>query len=539
MAHHLLRHKSSMSILESEALTYAEAKGCFSMPSHAVCEDLVQCYFHYVHPTCPIMNIADFLEQYTGGAFEDTSLLLLWSMFSVAANFVSDATLAIFGSTSRAELRKVMYGRAKCLYDLGYEQDTITQIQSALLLGFWYSDLQDHAQSWHWTGVAIASAQTIGLHRDPAMRQLDRPVPASRRKLLANIWWCCFSRDRWLSLGYDRPLRINADDCNVPMVGSDCMMQLPSRAPQAWLKYVPAELSHLGPIWIGLLQLSSVLGDVLAANHSPRKNVLDIQTMTSLDRRISGCLPDKQVRAFQSDVLLFFESHARLHLEATMIALYKPYATEFSTTHDSNPDSTLAHLANGRVKDASTRSSGILDRLIASDMLRFAGPMMIPLLVPSMAVHHLQAKSQDPFTSTWSRSRLDQCLLVLKRLEDNYPAAALVHQLFVDKNTSHSPFDMSRDSVGSIDMSREVSTGSLDIPQGNLPQWQGLPLDIHVPGSLCIPHATAQQWSSPDLDVQILDSDFPELWNFSPPEGKLFFPLDDIHVNRLEFGTCA
>lgn len=553
-ANALFGHKSSMGIMEPEALAYAEAKGCFSMPSHAVCEDLVQCYFHYVHPICPIMDIADFLEQYQGGALEGTSLLLLWSMFSVAANFASDSTLATHGYLSRAELKQTLHARAKCLYDLGYEQDPVTQIQSALLLGFWYSDMQDHVQSWHWTGIAISSAQSLGLHRDPDTLCLEHPVPSSRRRLLANIWWCCFFRDRWLSFEHGRPLRINADDCNVPMVSSDYLMQLPDRAPKSWHKYVSLELRHLGPIWIGLLQLTLVLDDILAANQSPRKTTLDIESMTSLERRIARCLPDKQARPFHSDVLLFFESHAQLHLEAAMIALYKPYASEFSSTSAStSADPTLIRLANGRVKDASARTSGILDRIISSDTLRFAGPMIIPLLVPSMTIHLLQAKSHDQFTSSWSRSRLDQCLLVLKRLEANYPGAALVHQLFAGKRGSQAAaldvgsHDASTASLMDDSKQRMSSSCGLDIARNHdmVHQWQGAPLDIHSTGSLCTPNRSAvaaaaatAQWSSPP-NLEIVDPDF-DLWNLTTPsEGPLFFPLDDVHMNGLEYGACA
>lgn len=39
--------------------------------------------------------------------------------------------------------------------------------QSAVLLSFWYADLEDRCGSWHWIGVAIGVCQTIGMHRNP------------------------------------------------------------------------------------------------------------------------------------------------------------------------------------------------------------------------------------------------------------------------------------------------------------------------------------------------------------------------------------
>nr|POE88265.1 cutinase transcription factor 1 beta [Quercus suber] len=272
--------------MDHEDLAYAEAKGCFSIPSHQICEDLITAYFHYVHPMLPIID-----------------------------QFASDSTLSMAGCKSRQELKKVMYGRAKCLHETGYEQDKITLIQSSLLLGFWYADLLDRAKSWHWTGVAISMAQTIGLHRDPGSRHFNSTISGSHRRIWANIWWSCFFRDRWLSFGYGRPLRINANDCDVPMPTSDCMMELPEQCPPAWRKYAPPELSQAAPIWLKLLELSQVLGDIMTSCYQPRRAALDAKSIEILEQRILDAQPEKQSLVATSELLLFFEAYTRLHVE--------------------------------------------------------------------------------------------------------------------------------------------------------------------------------------------------------------------------------
>ena len=48
-----------------------------------------------------------------------------------------------------------------------------------------------------------------------------------------------------------------------------------------------------------------------------------------------------------------------------------------------------------------------------------------------MTIHLRQSRSEDRSTRAWGKNRLDLCLLVLKQLEDLYPSAALLHELFV------------------------------------------------------------------------------------------------------------
>jgi hypothetical protein len=61
-------------------------KGAFSAPSKELCDELICCYFHHVHPLLPIVDSQGFLEQYLKHGFQNVNLLLLWSMFLAAAN---------------------------------------------------------------------------------------------------------------------------------------------------------------------------------------------------------------------------------------------------------------------------------------------------------------------------------------------------------------------------------------------------------------------------------------------------------------------
>lgn len=115
------------------------------------------------------------------------------------------------GYQSHKEMRKSMFTRAKasegpslrilnsestnsshhaqCFYDNGCEKDRIIIIQSVSLLAFWYSDLAERTDSWHWMGIAISLCQTLGLNRDPDRGHYNKNLSDRQRQLWRRIWW--------------------------------------------------------------------------------------------------------------------------------------------------------------------------------------------------------------------------------------------------------------------------------------------------------------------------------------------------------------
>lgn len=332
---------------------------------------------------------------------------------------------------------------------LDYEQDSVVLIQSCLLIGYWYSNLQDRTQSWYWTGIAISTAQTIGLHRDPDAKRHNSLLSSQDRRLWKNLWWCCVLRDRWLAYGTGRPLRIKSTDYDMPFPDGDCMLLprgssvFPQKPP------IPSELPQIQPLFLGLLRLSVVLGEIMESiyrTQQPRPSENDL--VSSLAQRLRDCFLETNLDASDTKWTEFFSMYAQIHVEVATIALYRPFSTELArpqTQHDPQ----LRSVADTSVRKAASQTNALLDRMISADTLVFAGPTMVSLLIPAMTVHLHEVHSSDQFTKAWSHNRLDFCLLVLKHLERNYPAATLVHELFVharDKNSL--PFGIARGQAG-------------------------------------------------------------------------------------------
>lgn len=92
--------------------------------------------------------------------------------------------------------------------------------QGALLLTY-YTPLEDPKAHSFWLSVAIQHSRF--LHTHDQITYLSRSP--SRTTQLKRLWWCCFVRDRSLSLGLRRPLQISkvaADSMPPSLSEEDC-----------------------------------------------------------------------------------------------------------------------------------------------------------------------------------------------------------------------------------------------------------------------------------------------------------------------------
>ncbi|BCS21882.1 fungal specific transcription factor domain-containing protein [Aspergillus puulaauensis] len=132
-----------------------------------------------------------------------------------AAAFIHSPDKCYPGCLSHRELRRTFFQKSKMIYEsnLGAEADTITQIQSLLLMSSW-QDEGDYAKDSHyWLSLAISTAQRLGLHQ----RSSAPHSPLHRR-----LWWCIYLQDIRISLALRRPRQIKDEDSTVePLTEED------------------------------------------------------------------------------------------------------------------------------------------------------------------------------------------------------------------------------------------------------------------------------------------------------------------------------
>ncbi|KAJ8129427.1 hypothetical protein O1611_g4205 [Lasiodiplodia mahajangana] len=430
--HYGLPYMAAGHDLMPQDVAYLRSKGVFSVPSEPVCQALLTAYFHHIHPILPVVDAAAVLTSFRNGGVSSVKLPLLWSMFSVAANHVDMAVVRQAGYQSHKEMKKAMFTRAKCLYDNGWEKDRISIIQSVSLLAFWYSDLGERTESWHWMGIAISLSQTLGLNRDPDCGQYNTRLSDRQRQLWRRIWWSCFFRDRWLSFGMGRPMRINIRDCDTPMPSAgDLTNDFSDLPPVLRSIYMPPDFRQLAEHWVVLLHLSKVLGSILTENYSPTGPLPSRTWVEATEQDLLRCIKLAGERpADASPGLSFYSYHLRLHFNAAMIALWRPYSKRAATDVPFDQEDAWFALVHQKIRTAAVNANTILDKVISDQLIGYIGPMTVPVLVPAMNSHLLESKSPDPLIRQSSLNKLDLFMIVLRKIQNVYPSATFVHGLF-------------------------------------------------------------------------------------------------------------
>ena len=307
---------SHQSSLPEEDVEYLKRKGAFSVPQSETCKMLLRSYFHHIHPLLPVVDATSIMPLLADGQATRFNLLLLWSVFFSAMTFVPATCWENERYASRKQMRDAMYLRAKCMYETSGETDRTVLLQSAILLSFYHSEKDLHTQPWYWSGIAISHCQIMGLHRPPAMTQ-DRSSTGSRqRSIWRRLWWCCFFRDRWLSLTLGRPLRIDLLDCTVAMpIAADLLVDIADMPGTLAATYIPEDWSQLAQDWVLLMQVSKLLGEVLALSFRPNARKPLSEEVKALETAILACPVERGGEFRKSSSTIFSWCHIQLHYQ--------------------------------------------------------------------------------------------------------------------------------------------------------------------------------------------------------------------------------
>ncbi|KAE8337115.1 hypothetical protein BDV24DRAFT_140595 [Aspergillus arachidicola] len=411
---------------------YLEAKGVLSLPGKESCEALLRAYLHHVHPIMPVIEVDNILNYQHNGRLHEYNILLLWSVFFAAVNFVPQNVFIQEGFKSRREMKATLYSRAKCVYAVGEGLDKIVLLQASLLMGFWISELDEHMQPWYWTGTAINLCHMLGLHRNPDASRINPAISNRQRLLWRRLWWSSFYRDRWLGFNFGRPLRINLNDCDTPMPRVTDLLDDVAGVPEPTLSaFLPHDLSKLASYWVTLIELSKHLGNVLNMNYLTIREVPTIEQFECLEGEILNCrLPDQYELGLTS-LERFHSFHVHLHYQVLLIALYRPYGSETPTGLNDARQGTWQHRMRLKAGDAASQTNDILDNLAEENLLQFAGPMTPALLVPAMQTHLLFYKSADSIAKRLRLHKLEMCMLIMEELGKTYTIASIYRGIFL------------------------------------------------------------------------------------------------------------
>ncbi|KAJ5748788.1 uncharacterized protein N7511_010484 [Penicillium nucicola] len=208
--------------LSDEDYEYLALKGALRIVPIELRNQLLGAYIKYVHPLLPIIDLQSFL---CGAMVEDetrfTSPLLHQAVMLAGSAFIAQEAATGAGFSSRKALRRTLFERAKLLYEFETENDAYTQIQALLLMTHWHGSGVGHKDPIYWFDLAYSTAERVNL-----LGSLEPGSFSHKHRL----WWCLYVRDRILSLGFRRPLRIPNSDVTMSLLEST--------------KYYSSELYH-------------------------------------------------------------------------------------------------------------------------------------------------------------------------------------------------------------------------------------------------------------------------------------------------------
>ena len=458
----------------TEDLEYLQKKGAFLIPETGFRNELLRCYVQYVHPFLPIIDLKDFLSTIENNRTTDTMTLLLFQavMFAGTA-YIDMRYLFAQGYMTRKAARKYFFERVKLLYDFDYEADRVIVVQAVLLMTYWYESPDDPKDVWHWLGIAISVARTIGLNCDTSNAPL---MSLQQRRLWKRIWWSCYMRDRLIAIGMRRPMRINEGDSEVPMLEvedfeTEALIPDLSRM----LGGCPAVRDSskritLAKMCIGLTQLCTCISQVLAVQYStlghkigatqettmrlvPKRSAAESSDVIECDGKLDewhNNLPN-ELRYFAPD------SHKRTNTnDGEVINLHRAlltgiYLTTISALHrpqilPSAPNVVVApelrELSKKKVREAADSVTELYKELLAHDMIRYLPNTGVTCLLPAIIIHLLDIKSTDHNTRQASIRKFQFCMQALQRLREMYASADFAFSFLdaaVRKTNAHVP----------------------------------------------------------------------------------------------------
>ncbi|KAI1375148.1 transcription factor CTF1 [Hypoxylon crocopeplum] len=441
-----------------EDVTYLHTKGALSLPSLGLQNALLTAYVEYVHPFMPLIELHDFLGRINSrdGLYGQTSLFLYQSVLFAATAFVDVKHLKEAGYASRKAARRDFFYKARLLYDFDYESDRLILVQGLLLMTYWYETPDDQKDTWHWMGVAISLAHTIGLHRNPA----NTSMTPRKQKLWKRIWWSCFMRDRLIALGMRRPTRIKDEDFDVPMLDEhDFEIEpLPDEiqiiGPECTLLRDVVMQQELALMCVAKAKLCLCISHMLKAQYSvlirdksraenttnstmmlfPNKQLDNVESVNSCDlelmawmQSLPSCCQYRPLSGLdlKNGRATIAVQRNLLHMVyyTTISALHRPQFLPSSPTHAPQTSAQVQEMSRTRVRDAAAQITRMVAELHTLRLEKYLPTTGVTVVLPAMIIHLLEMKNPLPQPREVAMRGFRQCMKVMEKLRDIYAAA--------------------------------------------------------------------------------------------------------------------
>ena len=412
--------KSRLAELDSIEIDILHQRGAFLLPPRALCDELIDAYFKWVHPIVPVINKTKFMRRYRDPK-NPPSLLLLQAMLLAGSRVCTNPQLMdANGSSAPAAL--TFYKRAKALYDANYEDDRVTIVQSLLLMGWYWEGPEDVTKNvFYWTRVATIVAQGSGMHRSVEGSQLSK----SDKRLWKRIWWTLFTRDRSVAVALGRPCHINLDDSDVEMLTEDDFIEEDGDEPGEY----PPDPVHV-QFFLQYVKLCEIMGIVLAqqysvANKGRRTNAIDL---THSDMALADWLQHcPKIVYWEMPRHHFWSALLHLNYYTTLCLLHRAH---MPPTHSNRIPEEHVYPSRNIAFQAAAMITSIIENLSAHGELRYCPAFVVYSLFSALIMHVYQMRSPIPTIQQVTQDRIRTCMTALKDVSKVWLVGKMVHTLF-------------------------------------------------------------------------------------------------------------
>ncbi|KAK4945107.1 hypothetical protein LTR10_015533 [Elasticomyces elasticus] len=198
---------------EQDELDFLRGRGALFIPEEPLRGQLILAFLLYVYPLMPIMDVQEFLDAVEGRSDQRISLIFFQAVMLAGVTFTDVEYLRDAGFDGRLAARAYFSKKVKFLYDFEWENDRVALIQALLLHQWWNPKTNDQKDPWHWLGICVSLATSLGLNNPNAYTS----VPAKTCRLWRKLWWSCVTMDRLYCIAVRKPLRIREEDILIPL----------------------------------------------------------------------------------------------------------------------------------------------------------------------------------------------------------------------------------------------------------------------------------------------------------------------------------
>ena len=194
-----------LSLLLPEGKSSQNSNLNYVLPPRQVADSLMALYWKIVYPLYPYVDRLEIETAYQSlwtGHYDESMFLCMLNIIFALSCQLSDT----IKPEQREASAHVFFVRARETLDCNmWQAGSVQSVQAFLLLALYLQSTNDPHQCWIVVGLAIRTAQSLGLH----LPETSEGVSSHRiRELLRKVWHGCVLMDRFLSMTYGRPAMV-------------------------------------------------------------------------------------------------------------------------------------------------------------------------------------------------------------------------------------------------------------------------------------------------------------------------------------------